>query len=39
MSRAAWLIVALALMPSMVGGIGVQTNDLVARRRTCAAGT
>ena len=29
MSRAAWLIVALALMPSMVGGIGVQTNDLV----------
>ncbi len=27
MSRAAWLIVALALMPSIVGGIGVQTND------------
>jgi CHAT domain-containing protein len=28
MSRAAWLLVALALMPSIVGGIGVQTDDV-----------
>src|SRR5580765_3670529 len=32
MSRAAWLLVALALMPSMAGGIGVQTNDLEQAR-------